>query len=144
MSNFNVNNIRILFNVRSRFLYFKSVVLILVVIVLISLLFLLRISKAIYLEGYSKCNKKECIFTIPISGKFDIKVGDSISFDDKSFKILKVMYDEPYVSGSNIINNLMLALDKDSLQNNQVLKGKIVLEKKSLFALFWQSLKGGD
>lgn len=143
--NFYQENLRMLLKIKEKFLYFKSILLCLIIIGLIISLFFLKIPLNINLEGTVKCNKKDCDFTIIATSNIEKYSNDfkEITFKEKD-EIKKISYSEPYVLNNVLVNNMIITVSNKELKNNQIAKGVITIKEDTIFSLFLSSLKGGD
>ena len=143
--NFYKENLRMLIKIKEKFLYFKSFLLCLIVIVLIISLFYLKIPLNINLEGSVKCNKKECTFTVVATSNMEKYSNDfkEITFKEKD-NIKSISFSEPYVLNNVLVNNMIITVSNKELKNNQIAKGIVTLKEDTVFSLFLKSLKGGD
>ena len=143
--NFYQENLRMLLKIKEKFLYFKSILLCLIIIGLIISLFFLKIPLNINLEGTVKCNKKDCDFTIIATSNIEKYSNDfkEITFKEKD-EIKKISYSEPYVLNNVLVSNMVITVSNKELKNNQVAKGVITVKEDTIFSLFLSSLKGGD
>lgn len=145
ITNFHIENMRTLLKIKDHFLFFKSLILCLIIITVIVCLFYLKIPMEVDLEGIVKCNKKECTYTVIAEANFQKYTNDlkEITFN-KTEKVNKIVFEEPYVLNNILVSNMVFYLTTDELQNNQVLKAKIIIKEDTIISLFLKSLKGGD
>ena len=145
VSNFHLDNIRVLLKLKDRFLYFKGFCLCLIMIVLVISLFYFKIPMRLELEGIVKCNKKECTYTVVATSnlqKYSNNLNE-ITFNE-TYKINKIVFEEPYVLNNSLVSNMVIYVDSKELKNNQVVKGTLTLKEDTVISLFLKSLKGGD
>ena len=145
ISNFHLDNIRVLLKLKDRFLYFKGFCLCLIMIVLVISLFYFKIPMRLELEGIVKCNKKECTYTVVATSNLQKYSNNlkEITFNE-TYKINKIVFEEPYVLNNSLVSNMVIYVDSKELKNNQVVKGTLTLKEDTVISLFLKSLKGGD